>query len=67
MANYDAFDGITEPRRSQPKPAFMRLARTRRSRSAFLISVVFVLLVLVGWRGSEKVSSLALTPPNLYD
>lgn len=40
----------------------MRLARTRRSRTAFLLSIVFVLLVLVGWRGSEKLSPKPVYP-----
>lgn len=61
MANYDAFDGITEPRRPQSRLVLMRLACTRRSRTAFLVSIVCVLLVIVGWRGSEKVSSDSMT------
>ena len=56
MAMRDAFDVITEPRRSPSKSLVMRLARTRRTRTVVLASILLVLLVVVGWRGAVRVS-----------
>lgn len=59
MVMRDAFDVITEPRGSPSKSLVMRLARTRRTRTVFLASILLVLLVVVGWRGAVKVSCFA--------
>lgn len=55
MVNYDSFDVITEPRRSQSTPMFMRRTRSRRGKMIFLMSIVCTLVMVVVWRGSKKV------------
>lgn len=57
MALYDAFDSITEPRRQQSLPLFLRVARARRTRTTFLAVVVASLVLLLTWRTSAGASA----------
>lgn len=58
MAPYTTFDRISDPNQTTyPTPAFLRMARSRRSRTPVLIAIAGLLLLILGWRSSVKVSS----------
>ena len=48
---YDEFDTIAEPGR-RPQPMFMRRAKTRRSKTAIILSLLCVLFMVWGWKSS---------------
>ena len=48
---YDEFDTIAEPGR-RPQPMFMRRAKTRRSKTAVVLSLICVLFMVWGWKSS---------------
>ncbi|KAL8923857.1 MAG: hypothetical protein Q9172_002945 [Xanthocarpia lactea] len=57
MAPHNPFDRISEPNQtSYPTPAFLRMARSRRSRTPVLIAIAGLLLLILGWRSSVKLS-----------
>ena len=51
MSLYNEFDTITEPGR-RPQPLFMRRTKTRRSKTAVILSLIAVLLLVWGWKSS---------------
>ena len=55
MPLYDAFDDITEPRRQQTSPFFLRVARTRRARTVLLGFAIALLILLLTWGNSSVV------------
>ncbi|KAL8866451.1 MAG: hypothetical protein Q9198_008885, partial [Flavoplaca austrocitrina] len=55
MTPQTTFDRISDPNQnSYPTPAFLRMARSRRSRNPILIAVTGLLLLILGWRSSAK-------------
>ncbi|KAL8809699.1 MAG: hypothetical protein Q9200_003193 [Gallowayella weberi] len=66
MAPHNTFDRISEPLQTYPTPAFLRMARSRRSRTPVCIAIAAILLLILGWRSSVKLStrpSLPITYP----
>lgn len=57
MAFRDSFDAITEPDRGYQTPAFLRIARSRRSRTPIFIAIAALLLLILGWKSSGKLST----------
>ncbi|KAI4223602.1 MAG: hypothetical protein L6R36_005284 [Xanthoria steineri] len=58
MAPYTTFDRISDPNQTTyPTPAFLRMARSRRSRTPVLIAIAGLLLLILGWRSSVKLSA----------
>lgn len=55
MTIRDSFDRITEPGQSYPTPAFLRIARSRRTRTPVCIAIAGLLLLILGWNSSVKV------------
>ena len=51
MAFYNEFDTFAEPGR-RPQPMFMRRAKTRRSKTVVILSLICVLLMVWGWKSS---------------
>ncbi|KAL8719653.1 MAG: hypothetical protein Q9225_003375 [Loekoesia sp. 1 TL-2023] len=62
MAFRDSFDAITEPDRAYPAPKFLRMARSRRSRTPVFIAIAVLLLLILGWKGSAKLSTRSSFP-----
>ncbi|KAL8882605.1 MAG: hypothetical protein Q9192_007557, partial [Flavoplaca navasiana] len=57
MTPQTTFDRISDPNQnSYPTPAFLRMARSRRSRTPILIAITGLLLLILGWRSSAKLS-----------
>ncbi|KAL8784787.1 MAG: hypothetical protein Q9213_003767 [Squamulea squamosa] len=57
MAPHNPFDRISEPNQiTYPTPAFLRMARSRRSRTPVFIAIAGFLLLFIGWRSSVKFS-----------
>ncbi|KAI4089456.1 MAG: hypothetical protein LQ344_005370 [Seirophora lacunosa] len=54
MAIHGSFDTITEPGRdhANPTPAFLRMARPRRSRMPLCLAISALLLLLLGWKST---------------
>ncbi|KAL8825443.1 MAG: hypothetical protein Q9170_007790 [Blastenia crenularia] len=57
MAFRGSFDGITEPNRGHKTPAFLSMARSRRSRTPTCIAIAVIVLLVIGWKSSEKLST----------
>ncbi|KAL8933482.1 MAG: hypothetical protein Q9216_006342 [Gyalolechia sp. 2 TL-2023] len=57
MAHRGSFDAITEPDRGYPTPAFLKIARSRRSRTPIILAIAALLLLILGWKSSGKLST----------
>ena len=63
---YDEFDTIAEPGR-RPQPMFMRRAKTRRSKTAVILSLICVLFMVWGWKSSGiSIVSVSLRESWIY-
>ncbi|KAL8664147.1 MAG: hypothetical protein Q9168_007967, partial [Polycauliona sp. 1 TL-2023] len=68
MAPQITFDRISDPgQTTYPTPAFLRMARSRRSRVPVLIAIAAMLLLILGWRSSVKTEFPLLSPPTRDD
>ena len=64
--SYDEFDTIAEPGR-RPQPMFMRRAKTRRSKTAVILSLICVSFMVWGWKSSGiSIVSISLRESWIY-